>query len=291
MSQGHSAEGRLLLGVAGGTSLRWAAVELTAAVEVARRRHDLAPVAAAALGRAFAGAVLLKALSVRACDRLALEIRGDGPIGKLFAEVDAAGNLRGYVGNPRVEVPDRPDGKLAVGAAVGSGMLRVLRDLDDGTTYESQVALQGGEIGIDLAHYLEQSEQTDSAVLVGVLAGPEGVRAAGGLLIEVMPGARSGPVGRLEANLEAIGGISRAVADGGLELLLDRTLAGLDRRVTEASGVRFHCRCRRDSLREHLVLLSTEELAEVAEPDGSIAAECAFCAERYLFEAFELAPQ
>ena len=125
--------GSLVLGVAADRNLRWAAVELTAATEEARRRHDLSPIAAAALGRAFAGAVLLQRLSARSCRKLTLTVVGDGPLVRVIAEADDAGNVRGLVGNPAAEVAPGPGGKLAIGAALGKGSLKVHRELADGT--------------------------------------------------------------------------------------------------------------------------------------------------------------
>jgi len=284
-------EGSIRLGVAAGMDLRWAAVDLTAAVEEARLRHDLSPVAAAALGRALAGAVLLLNLSARACRRLMVTVTGDGPLGRVLAEADADGNLRGMVGDPRVDLPAGPEGKLPVGAAIGKGFLKVLRELADGALYESQVELVTGELGLDLAHFLEQSEQTPSAVLVGVLEGPEGVRAAGGMIVEVMPDAGAGSVAALERNLSGVGGVSRRLESGGVDGLIESVLAGFDREVMETGAVRFRCRCSRESLLDRLFTLSPEDRAELADPEGRIEAECAYCGAHYLYLDAELDPQ
>jgi molecular chaperone Hsp33 len=279
------------MGRAGGVGVRWAAVDLAGVVEEARWRHDLSPVAAAALGRAFAGAILLQRLSARACRRLTLTVSGDGPLGRILAEADAEGNLRGMVGEPRLDLPAAPDGRIRIGEAVGKGLLRVLRELADGTSYESQVELSTGEIGLDLAHFLEQSEQTPSAVLVGVLEGPEGVRAAGGMIVELMPDADDGTVERLEANLETVGGVSRWLAAGGTAALVDAVLGGLEREVVETAPVRFRCRCDRQSLLDRLLALSPEDRAEVADEEGRVEAECAYCGTHYLYASAELDPQ
>ncbi|HSM14905.1 MAG TPA: Hsp33 family molecular chaperone HslO, partial [Thermoanaerobaculia bacterium] len=180
--------GELVLGLAAEAQLRWAAVELGGVAEEARLRHDLSPVAASALGRALAGAVLLQSLSARSCRRVVLSVTGDGPLRRVVAEADDEGLVRGLVGEPRVELAPDPDGRISVGAALGRGTLRVTRDLADGSAWDSQVALETGELGLDLAHYLEQREQVRSAVLVGVLEGPDGVRAAGGMIVEALPG-------------------------------------------------------------------------------------------------------
>ncbi|MFN7940728.1 MAG: Hsp33 family molecular chaperone HslO [Thermoanaerobaculia bacterium] len=281
---------RLEHGVAGEVSLRWAAADLGAVVEEARRRHDLSPVAASALGRALTGALLLHRLSYKSCANLILEVRGDGPLGRVFAEAGRDGALRGYVANPRVEA-EATGGGLPISAAVGKGILRVRKELADGTTSDSQVELATGEIGLDLAHFLEQSEQTQSAVLVGVLEGPEGVRAAGGLIVETLPGANDELVRRVEGNLGELGGVSRLLAERGLRGLLDLVFFGLDRELLDEKEVAFRCRCDPDRLREHLKLLAREDRDAVTGADGLIAAECAFCGARYLYDALALVPQ
>src|SRR6185295_4039611 len=184
-----AAQGTLELGMAGNGSFRWAVADITEVMEEVRDRFDLWPVPAAALGRCLAGAALLQRLATKTPSRLMLEVRGDGPLLRILAEADDEGNLRGIVGDGRVQVPDWPNGKLGVGRAVGKGYLRVLREYERGNSYQSQVELVSGEIGEDVAFYLSQSEQTRSAVLLGVLGKPSGVAAAGGMVVEVLPGA------------------------------------------------------------------------------------------------------
>jgi molecular chaperone Hsp33 len=289
----RAAEGSLELGVAGlegGIDARWAAVDVAAATEEARRRHDLSPVATTALGRALAGAALLRALATRACPRLTLTIDGDGPLGRVVAEADSAGNLRGMVGEPHVDAPSSVAGALPIGEAIGRGRLRVLREMADGSLAESQVALVSGEIGLDLAHFLEQSEQTRSAVLVGVLLGPEGVRSGGGAIVELLPGADEGAVRILEANLDRLTSVSRELARGGPDVLAAAILAGLPSEVRERSGVRFRCRCSREALGDRLAALPEADRAELIGAGGVVEAQCAFCGVRYLFAAEELTP-
>ncbi len=281
------AAGRLEQGLAHAGDLRWAAVDLSAVVETARGRLDLSPVASAALGRALAGASLLLRMALKTPSRLILEIKGDGPLGRVVAEVDDRGNLRGMVDNPRVDVPHKSDGKLAVGAAVGSGVLRVIREEPGRRRYQSEVALLSGEIGEDLAHYLEQSEQTRSAVLVGVLAQPSGVVAAGGMMIEVLPGAPEAALARLEANLAAVSGVSRTLAEGGLEAVVERALAGLAPERSEAATLAYRCRCSRERILAYLVAIARAQSEPLHDEQGKIAVECAFCGEKYEYQAEE----
>lgn len=277
------AEGRLRAGFAGGGALRWAAADISEVVETARARLDLSPVAAAALGRSLAASALLLRLAVKTPTRLVLEISGDGPLGRVIAESDDQGSLRGMVGNRLADVPHTAAGKLAVGRAVGRGLLRVIRE-SDGASYASQVQLVSGEIGEDLAHYLEQSEQTRSAVLLGVLGRRHGVAAAGGMIVEALPGAPASVVARLEANIGGAGGVSRLVEEGGARGVLDTLLAGLAPEERETRVLTYRCRCSRQRLERHLAPLPYEELVALADEAGVIEAECAFCAERYRFD-------
>jgi molecular chaperone Hsp33 len=281
--------GRLLQqGMAGGGFLRWVAVDITDITREVTERLDLSPVAAAALGRSVAGAAMLLRLATKTPSRLVLDIRGDGPLRQVLVEVDQDGNIRGTVGDPRVVVPDLPNGKLAVGRAVGTGQLRVLREFGEGGSYHSCVDLVSGEIGEDLAHYLAQSEQSRSAVLVGVLGRKTGVAAAGGLIVETLPGAPAEVIERLEGNLADMAGISWVLEGGGMEGVLAAVLADLGREVKATQPLRYRCRCSRERLQRHLVLLSTEDREFLTEEDGAIEADCVFCGNHYRLSAAEL---
>lgn len=285
-----SAKGSLETGLAGGGWLRYGVTDLGDVVEEARGRLDLSPIAAAALGRAMAAAPLILRLSLKNPSRLVLEVRGDGPLRSVMAETDDQGNLRGTVGNPHVDLPPGPGGKLPVGRAVGSGLLRVIRELDqrDRGSYASQVELVSGEIGLDVAHFLRQSEQTNSAVLLGVLTRPEGVVGAGGMIVEVLPGAPEEVIEELEANLRDLAGVSRLLEEGGRDAVLDTVLAGMDREVLERRPIRHRCRCSRERLGRHLAALPAEERESIATEEGTLEGECVFCGAEYVFGPEEL---
>lgn len=282
------ATGSLQLGLAGGGLLRWAMADLSEVVEAARQRLDYSPVAAAALGRSLAGAALLLRLASKTPSRLILEVRGDGPLRQVVAEADDEGNLRGMVSRPRVEVPHTAAGKLAVGRAVGRGSLRVVRERPGGS-YASQVELVSGEIGEDLAHFLAQSEQTRSAVLLGVLARPDGVAAAGGMIVEVLPGAGEEVVATLEANIAALDGVSRLLDREGIDGTVAQLLAGLDPEVRESRSLAYRCRCNRDRLRRHLSYIAARESEPLFDEEGGLEVECVFCGTGYRFVEEELA--
>lgn len=285
-----TAQGDLEVGLAGGGWLRYGVADLGDVVEEARERLDLSPIASAALGRSYAASALLLRMAEKTPSRLVFELRGDGPIRSVLVETDVEGNLRGTVGERRVDLPHRPDGKLPVGEALGSGTLRVIRERLDGGSYASQVELVSGEIGLDVAHFLHQSEQRRSAVLLGVLTRPAGVASAGGTIVEVLPGAPETVVSALEANLAGVGGVSRLFEDGGLERVLDTVFAGLGREVAERRRLHHRCRCSGERLRDHLAMLPAEELSGLTTDEGRVEGACVFCGSVYSFDPEELSP-
>ncbi len=278
--------GVLQLGVAGNGGLRWAAVDVTAPVEEARERLDLSPIGAVALGRALTAAALLLRFTTKEAGRLVVEVLGDGPLKKVVAEADTEGRLRGMVGEPQLATPE--DGSMKIGWAVGQGILRVTREGGKRGRYSSQVELLTGEMGRDLAHFLDQSQQIRSAALLGVLPQPAGIAAAGGVLIEAFPGTPEETVARLEANIAGLDGVSQTLAEGGIAALRDAVLAGFDRNDLERHDVAYRCRCSREGLQEQLQRFPDEDLEALYDEAGRCVAECAFCAIRYVFRRDEL---
>ncbi|MCS6867528.1 Hsp33 family molecular chaperone HslO [Thermus sp.] len=291
--------GRILRGLAGEGHLRVVAADTADVVEEARRRHGLSPTATAALGRAMTGALLLAQLLLKTPkERLTLRVEGTGPLGGMVVEADALGHVRGYVQNPGAEVPLRQDGKLNVGELVGGGFLRVDRSLPNGEIYTSAVPLVSGEMAEDLAHYLWQSEQIPSAVLLGVRVKGEGeVEVAGGVAVQVMPEAPEAVLRRLEANLGGLGGITPLLRERGLEGSLEVLLEGLGFARTDLRAlgyplneipVRFRCRCTREKALEALVFFTPEEREEMIVQDGGAEVVCHWCAEVYRFSPEEI---
>lgn len=274
--------------VAGG-AVRVLAAETTALVEDARRRHGTLPTATAALGRALTGALLL-AGTLKRDERLSLEWSADGPLRGVLADATPAGDVRGYVGRPQVHLPPR-SGKLDVGCAVGRGVLCVMRaPLADGALYRSIVPIVSGEIGDDLASYLDQSEQTPSAVGVGVWVEPDGrVGAAGGYLLQALPDAPDDVLERLATRVEAAPPPSELArrglgAAGMLDALLGEAVPTLER-----VPVRFRCRCSRERVVGAMAALGAEGLRELLAEDDAAEAICDFCATRYRMTRDELA--
>lgn len=280
------AAGELRLGVAARGDLRWAVVDLAQPLEEARQRLDLSPLASVALGRAMAATALVFRFTTKSPGRLLFEVRGDGPLGKVLAEIDADGHMRGLVGDGRLATPD--DGRLDLGPAVGKGLLQVTRESERGN-YQSQVELVNGEIGTDLVHFLEQSQQIRSAAVLGVLPRSHGIVAAGGLLVEAFPGVPEHVLASLETNIAALGGeVSPILEAHGVDGLLDALFGEFDRQELERYPLIYRCRCSAEKLRESLASLTGEELMSACDEQGKCRAECAFCGTIYVFEGHEL---
>lgn len=266
--------------------VRGLAISATRLTETVRRRHGTYPVATAALGRAMMGAALLAQALIKPPDRLTLRLIGDGPIGAVIADADAQLGVRGYVLQPRIALPLKDNGKLDVGRAIGRrGMLAVSRTAQSGRSYSSSVDLVSGEVGEDIAQYLLRSEQIPSAVSLGVLLRASGsVRAAGGILLQVLPGGdRHGPL--LEERISALGAVSSAVAAGlGAADLLQRLLGDISGYALLDAGIpRLRCNCSRSRSRRALLVLGPQKIGELAQ-EGSAEVTCHFCGRVHRFD-------
>lgn len=291
-------QGELVRAVAAGGQLRVVSAVTTPVVEEARRRHDLWPTAAAALGRLMTAAVLL-ASSLKDDERIMLQVVGDGPLRHLVAEAGAKLQVRAYAAEPHVHLPLNGEGKLDVAKAMGRGILHVIRDLGLKEPYRGAVPLVSGEIARDVAHYLARSEQTPSSVALGVLVAPNGsVRAAGGFAIFPLPGAAPGLIDELEHRLAGAPSVSRAVDALGPVAdpvqVVAPLLSGLDLQVLDRGAVEFHCPCSRRRFEAGLVALGPDELRAIAAEQDPVELRCRFCNRRYLFSSrrlLELAAQ
>jgi molecular chaperone Hsp33 len=280
---------RLVRTVSVDGAVRGLAAVTTGLVEDARQRHGTLPTASAALGRALTAGLLLGGL-LKSSERLSLEFKGDGPLGGLLVDASPDGEVRGFATRPLVHLPARA-GKLDVGGALGRGLLCVLRVMPgDGAPYRSIVPLVSGEIGSDVAHYLVTSEQTPSAVGLGVFVETDGrVGAAGGYLLQALPGAETGTIERLEDNVRSVPPPSDLVRQGlDADAILDRLLAGFPTGVREERAVRFRCRCNRDRVDAAIVALGREGLIELLAGERRAEVVCEFCAARYQVEEPEL---
>lgn len=259
--------------------------------ERARNIHHTTPTATAALGRALSGASLMgNALKGRGAS-LTLQFKGDGPLGTVLAVSDAAGNVRGYVANPGVDLPLRSDGKLDVGAAVGhEGTLTVIKDLNMRDPYVGTVDLLGGEIAEDIAGYFVESEQIPTACALGVLIDRDrSVRSAGGYLIQLMPGAAEDTIARVEGGIMAAGAVSALLErDPDPENLLRTVLSDFELKILESDPVEYRCYCSRERVERALISLGAEELETILREQGGCQMTCQFCDAVYEFSAGEL---
>jgi len=262
----------------------------TALVSEARARHDLAPTAAAAVGRLITAAALLGA-SLEKRERLTLQIVGDGPLGAVTADAwnSGAGKVavRGYARNPRADRPLNALGKFDVGGAVGRGHLQLTRAYEIGQPYVGVVPLRSGEIGDDLAGYFANSQQVPSVVALGVLAGPNGIVAAGGVIAQLLPGADEAMIETLESNAAAMPAVTAQIAGGASEVdLLRRLAAGLEAHVHgDTFEPAFSCRCTRERFEAALLGLGRDELLKLATERAETEATCDFCKRRYVLTA------
>ena len=271
----------------GGTVRALAAVT-TDLVEEARRRHDTAPTATAALGRALTGALLL-ASTIKRDERLSLEFSGDGPLRGVLVDATPDGDARGYVLRPATHLPPRA-GKLDVGGALGRGVLCVMRvPIAAGTLYRSVVPLESGEIGADLAGYLLKSEQAPAAVGVGVFVGVDGqVVAAGGYLVQALPGASERALDTIAGRVEHLASPSELVREGLSASDILRRIVGEDLALLEEHDVRFRCRCSRERVAIAILAMGRREIESVLADDRRAEVTCEFCTQRYVLEEDEL---
>ena len=260
--------------------IKVSAVSTRGLTERARQIHKTLPVATAALGRLLAAASMMGNALKEEAASLTLQIKGGGPLGTLLAVSDHEGNVRGTVENPMVDIPLREDGKLDVGGAVGNqGTLTVIRDLRMKEPYVGSVGLLWGEIAEDIALYFVESEQVPTACGLGVLVDrDQSVLAAGGYLVQLLPGAGEETAEALEASLRAAGPVTELLkADPDPEALLRRALPGLELEVLEKRPVEYRCDCSRERMERALLSLGPEELRSMIDEQGGAELTCRFC--------------
>lgn len=273
---------QLLRAVSADGSVSVRALVATELVREAANRHRTSPTAGAALGRTLMGAVLLASGS-KDDETLQIQLRGDGPLGTVTVIADAAGRVRGFAAHPDAHLPPR-EGKLDVGGLVGKGILAVVRHHPSWREpYSGIVPIVSGEVAEDLAHYLLESEQKPSAVALGVFVGAEGeIEAAGGFLVQALPGAREEVLARLEANVRALPPPTELLR-AGLRAgdVVTRLLDGLGARELASTQPAFSCRCDRARVLRAVTLLGREELREIRASGEALEVRCEFCGESY----------
>lgn len=256
-------------------------------VQEAAIRHHTSHLASAALGRAMNGALLLAA-TMKDNERIALRLKGDGPIGEVVADAEGT-HVRGYVGDPDVFLPLK-NGKLDVGGAIGAGNIIVTRYLQNAEPFTGYAELVDGEIASDLTNYLYTSEQTPSSVALGVLVNKEGqVIASGGYFIQAMPGCAEEPLAQLEENISLTPYVTQLLELGYTpEKMIETIARGLDVTIQESIELSYKCRCSREKILGALATLGQEDISAMSQ-DEETEVHCQFCNETYKFSGEEIA--
>ena len=277
--------GQIIRAVAADDMIKIAVISAPEIVEEARTVHGLSPTASAALGRALLGASLLGNAMKGEKDTLTLRLSGGGPVGNVVAVSDSAGNVRGYVDEPAADLPTRADGKLDVGGLIGrDGTLTVSRDLGLREPYIGSTELRSGEIAEDLTAYLLESEQVPSACALGVLVDTDtSIKAAGGFLVQLMPGADEALIGKLEDNIFMMDQLTTILDEDGPEELFRQVLKGLEYHLVAEAPVGYRCPCSRERVGMALSVIDEKDLGEMIEANEDVEVLCQFCDKRYSF--------
>ena len=276
--------------VAAGGEVRAFACTTKNLVEEARMHHDSMPVATAALGRLLSAGSMMGLMMKGENDRLTLQIKGDGPIGGIIVTADSNARVKGYVYNPDVELPLKSEGKLDVGAAVGSGVLTVIRDMGLKEPYVGRTNLITGEIAEDLTYYFASSEQVPSVVALGVLVDRDySVKRAGGFIIQLMPGASDETIDAIEKKIPMVTSVTGMLdEDMTPEEILTFILEDLGVEITDKAETSFVCDCNKEKVEQVLLSLGEKELTSLYEEDKPVEVCCQFCGKKYEFSTEEI---
>lgn len=281
---------RRIRATAADAAIQITAVETTDMVERARNIHKTLPVATAALGRTLTITSIMGSQLKVDDGSVTVQVRGDGPLGTIVCVSDAEGYARGYLQNPAVELPLRPDGKLNVGLGVGTGYLAVIKDIGLKDPVTGTTALFNGEIAEDVTRYFAESEQIPSACALGVLVNTDqSVRQAGGYLVQLLPDAKDADIDRLERNIAAAGAMTTMLDRGmSLEDIIRAVLDGFTVNFLEEAPIGYRCNCSAAKVERALVSLGEKELRSMADAGHPAEVTCQFCDQVYAFDREEL---
>ena len=262
----------------------------TDTIQEAQTRHYTWPTASAALGRTMTATLMMGAM-LKGDQKLTVTVDGDGPIGKIIADADAKGRVRGYVAQPQTHFPLNEVGKLDVRRAVGtSGAINVVKDVGMRDYYTGSSPIVSGELGDDFTYYFANSEQTPSSVGVGVLVNPDNsIKAAGGFIIQVMPGAKEETIDQLEAAITTMTPVSKLIDEGLTpEEMLIHIFGEGNVEFLETIPAQFECQCGHDKFLNAMRGLGEAEIENMIKVDHGAEAECHFCRSKYQYTEAEL---
>lgn len=264
-------------------------VETTELVEEARKIHQTNPTPTAALGRTLTMAVLMGTMMKNEADKLTIQILGDGPAGQILAVCNKNGEVKGCIANPMAEAPLKPNGKLNVSAIIGKGQLNVIKDIGLKEPYVGNVPLQTGEIAEDFAYYYAMSEQTASAVALGVLVEKDGsVKKAGGYVLQIMPDTPDEIISLIEQRLKESKSITQMLEEGmTLEEIAKYISDDLATYEVEELHPKYKCDCSRERMEKALISIGRKDIMELAE-DEETELTCQFCNKKYKFSKEEI---
>lgn len=280
----------LVRGLGFNGSVRAFAVSTTDTVGEAQRRHNTWPTASAALGRTMTASVMIGAM-LKGDDSITVKIDGHGPIGPIIVGANAKGEVRGYATHPQVHFELNAQGKLDVRRAVGTeGSLTVVKDLGMRDHFTGQVPIVSGEIAEDFTYYFAKSEQVPSSVGLGVLVDTDNtILAAGGFIIQVMPGVDDETISEIEEHLSTIEPISKMIQKGFTpEQILEAVLGKGHVQILDTMPVKFQCTCSKDRFGAAILSLGEKEIQDMIDEDGMAEAHCHFCEEKYHYSKEEL---
>ena len=278
----------LVRGIVESKNVRVFACSTTNLLEVARKKHDLWPTSAAALGRMMSAVLMMGAMSKQE-EKLSVTINGGGPIGTMLCVTKGDGKIKGFVGDPHTHYTYNDTGKLAVGVAVGKeGYLEVIRDMQLREAFTGRVALQTGEIGDDFSYYFAASEQTPSVVSVGVLVNDTNeILSSGGFIIQLLPEATEEDITYIEDKLKDFPAVSALIHDGKtpeeiLKMLFE------DVKILDSQDLFFECDCSRERMKEAIKMVGKDEINAMIDEDHGCEIHCHFCNTYYQFDEEEL---
>lgn len=280
----------LVRGLGFNGNVRAFAVVTTDTVAEAQRRHHTWPVVTAAIGRSMTAGVMMGAM-LKGEDKLTVKVEGNGPIGPMIIDANAKGEVRGFVTNPHVHFDLNAHGKLDVRAGVGNtGTLTIVKDLGMRDMFTGQVPIVSGEIAEDFTYYFAISEQVPSSVGLGVLVNPDNtVKAAGGFILQIMPGCPDDVIDEIEAHLASLEPVSKMIEKGYTpEQILEAVLGQNHVQILDKIPVQFKCQCSKDRFGAAIIGLGKQEIQEMIDEDGQAEAVCHFCTEKYVFNKQEL---
>ena len=275
---------------AGNGSIRAFAATTRDLVQHAREVHHTSPVASAALGRMLTAAAMMGTMLKGDKDLLTLQVRGEGPLQGIVVTSDSKAQVKGYVFNPGVEVPDLIPGKLNVSGAIGPGHMSIIKDIGMREPYAGKIELVTGEIAEDLTYYFAQSEQTPSAIGLGVLVETDtSIRRAGGFIIQLLPDATDEMIDRLEKKLATIPYVSDLLDMGATpEDILQMILGDFDLKIMDKIPTTFYCNCTRERVEKALISIGKDELEKIIREDKKANLHCHFCSKEYDFNEEQL---